>query len=79
MTANNLKTALLFLLVAMAAIDGYLFLQYGNSMAVQIFTPTALLLWLAAFANVMEHIQVSEMSPEEYAEYKSRPQPASLM
>lgn len=79
MTANNLKNALLVLLAGMAAIDVYLFLQFGNGMAVQLFTPISLLLWLAAFANVMEHIQVSRMSSEEYVEYKNRPQPASLM
>ncbi|MEN9983150.1 MAG: hypothetical protein RI918_1119 [Pseudomonadota bacterium] len=79
MTANTLKNALLVLLVAMAAIDGYLFMRFGNNMEVQLFTPISLLLWAAVFANVMEHIQVSHMSPEEYTEYKNRPQPASLM
>jgi hypothetical protein len=79
MTANTLKNALLVLLVAMAAIDGYLYMRFGNNMEVQLFTPISLLLWAAVFANVMEHIQVSHMSPEEYTEYKNRPQPASLM
>lgn len=79
MTANTLKNALLILLVAMVAIDSYLFWRFGNNMEVQLFTPISLLLWVAVFANVMEHIQVSQMSPEEYTEYKNRPQPASLM
>jgi hypothetical protein len=79
MSANTFKNVLLVLLVFMAAIDGYLFMRFGNNMEVQLFTPISLLLWVTVFANVMEHIQVSKMSPDEYTEYKNRPQPGSLM
>lgn len=79
MSANTFKNVLLVLLVFMVAIDGYLFMRFGNNMEVQLFTPISLLLWVTVFANVMEHIQVSKMSPGEYTEYKNRPQPESLM
>jgi predicted membrane channel-forming protein YqfA (hemolysin III family) len=55
-------------------------MQYGDEgMGFQVYTAGGVILWVAAFVHVMNQIQISEMSPEEYAKYKSRPQPANLM
>jgi hypothetical protein len=51
----------------------------GDGVGFQVYTAGGITLWVAAFVHTMNQIQVSKMSPDEYAEYKNRPQPESLM
>lgn len=78
---NKNKIFLLLALLGVWFISGALWLmQHGDaSTEFQVYTAGGITLWAAAFAHVVHQIEVSKMSPAEYAEYKNRPQPESLM
>lgn len=80
MTDKNKIFLLLALLGIWFTVGANWLMRYGDDgIWFQVYTAGGITLWVAAFAHVMEQIQVSKMSPAEYAEYKNRPQPESLM
>ena len=79
MTGKQQNFLLFFLLVASIAFGGWLGVRHGDGPVFQVYTASATVIWLVVFVRVMERIQISKMSPAEYAEYKNRPQPESLM
>ena len=79
--ADKHKIFLLLALLGVWFISGALWLmQHGDaSMGFQVYTAGGITLWLAVLAHVVHQIEVKKMSPAEYAEYKNRQQPESLM
>jgi len=78
---NKHKIWLLLALLGVWFIVGANWLmQYGeDGVGFQVYTAGGITLWVAAFVHTMNQIHISKMSPDEYAEYKNRPQPESLM
>jgi hypothetical protein len=80
MTNKQKIYLLLAVLGAWFTLGALWLMQYGDEgVGFQVYTAGGVTIVIAAFAHVMEQIQVSKMSPAEYAEYKNRPQPESLM
>jgi hypothetical protein len=74
----------IFLLVALLGVwfivGANWLMQHGDEgVGFQLYTSIGCMVWAAAFAHVCLKIEISKMSPTEYAEYKNRPQPESLM
>lgn len=78
---NKTKIWLLLALLGVGFTVGANWLmRYGDDgIWFQVYTAGGVLLWVVAFVHVVHKIQISKMSAEEYADYKNRPQPESLM
>jgi hypothetical protein len=80
MTNKNKIFLLLALLGVWFIVGANWLMRHGDEgIWFQVYTAGGITLWTAAFVHVLHKIQISEMSAEEYAEYKNKPQPESLM
>jgi hypothetical protein len=80
MTNKHKIWLLLALSVLWIAFGASWLMEHGDEgVGFQVYTAGGLILWVAAFVHVLNQIQVSKMSPAEYAQYKIRLRPESLM